>query len=482
MSFFSFLESRTLSVDSLLCIGLDPHLEDLSIPNAEAAYDFCMRLIDATMTYASAYKPNMAFFEVFGADGMIVLKRIVDAIPDEIPVILDAKRGDIASTAQAYAKAAFMVINADAITLNPYLGYDAVEPFLNDPERGVFLLCKTSNPGASDLQDLITLNPEDISRKLTVFEHVASMAVNWNKHGNLGLVVASTQPDSLARVRDIAPEMWFLAPGVGAQGGNLRSALKAGLRKDKSGMLIPISRGISRADDPGKAADSLRKSINELRQLNYRRRSQRKIDEEDKFRLADLLLEKGCIRFAEEDNQFVLKSGMKSPIYIDLRRLVAFPDLVRATGAAYLPILSHIDFDRLAAIPYAAIPIATAISMAGNWPMIYPRKEAKQYGTKAEIEGEYFPDERVVVIDDLATTGGSKFEAIDKLTDFGLVVKDIVVLIDRQSGAADALANRGYQLHAVFTLSELLDHWGAAGTLTRGQIKLVREFLNTQSS
>jgi uridine monophosphate synthetase len=247
-------------------------------------------------------------------------------------------------------------------------------------------------------------------------------------------------------------------------------------------MLIPISRGISRADDPGKAADSIRKSINELRQLNYRRRSQRKIDEEDKFRLADLLLEKGCIRFAEEDNQFVLKSGMKSPIYIDLRRLVAFPDLVRATGAAYLPILSHIDFDRLAAIPYAAIPIATAISMAGNWPMIYPRKEAKQYGTKAEIEGEYFPDERVVVIDDLATTGGSKFEAIDKLTNFGLVVKDIVVLIDRQSGAADALANRGYQLHAVFTLSELLDHWGAAGTLTRGQIKLVREFLNTQSS
>jgi uridine monophosphate synthetase len=159
MSFFSFLESRTRAIDSLLCVGLDPHIDQLSAPSAEAAYDFCMRLIESTTVFAAAYKPNMAFFEIFGADGIAVLKRVVEAIPEDIPVILDAKRGDIPSTAQAYAQAAFQVVNADAITINPYLGHDGVAPFMNDPERGVFLLCKTSNPGASDLQDMVLLDP-----------------------------------------------------------------------------------------------------------------------------------------------------------------------------------------------------------------------------------------------------------------------------------------------------------------------------------
>jgi uridine monophosphate synthetase len=184
--------------------------------------------------------------------------------------------------------------------------------------------------------------------------------------------------------------------------------------------------------------------------------------------LADGLLSASCIKFGE----FTLKSGLTSPIYIDLRRIITHPKLLADIAQAYLPILS-----RIAGLPYAAIPIATAISLAGNYPMIYPRKEAKSYGTKAEIEGEYHAGETVVVIDDLATTGGSKFEAIEKLTGAGLVVKDVVVLIDRQSGAKESLAQAGYSMHAVLTIGQMLDYWDETGKVEKDKIEATRKFL-----
>ena len=189
--------------------------------------------------------------------------------------------------------------------------------------------------------------------------------------------------------------------------------------------------------------------------------------------LADGLLEAGCIKFGE----FTLKSGLKSPIYIDLRQIITYPRLLQQVGAAYLPLLAKLEFKRLAGLPYAAIPIATAISLAGNYPLIYPRKEVKTYGIKAEIEGEYQPGETVVVIDDLATTGGSKFEAIEKLSAAGLVVKDVVVLVDRQSGAKEALAQAGFNLHAVLTINQMLDHWEATGKVPADRLMATREFL-----
>jgi len=190
--------------------------------------------------------------------------------------------------------------------------------------------------------------------------------------------------------------------------------------------------------------------------------------------LADGLLEAGCIKFGE----FTLKSGLKSPIYIDLRQIITYPALLRQVGAAYLPLLAKLEFSRLAGLPYAAIPIATAISLAGEYPLIYPRKEIKSYGTKAEIEGEYHAGEKVVVIDDLATTGGSKFEAIEKLSAAGLVVKDVVVLVDRQSGAKEALAQAGFKLHAVLTIGEMLDHWEVTGKVPSSSIQAARDFLS----
>src|SRR5215216_146514 len=189
--------------------------------------------------------------------------------------------------------------------------------------------------------------------------------------------------------------------------------------------------------------------------------------------LADGLLEAGCIKFGT----FTLKSGLQSPIYIDLRQIISYPKLLEQIGAAYLPVLKELKFDRIAGLPYAAIPIATAVSLQGNYPMIYPRKEVKTYGTKAEIEGEYHAGETVVVIHDLATTGGSKFEAIEKLTAAGLVVKDVVVLVDRQSGAKESLAQAGYSLHAVLTIRQLLDYWEETGKVEKDKIEETRLFL-----
>jgi uridine monophosphate synthetase len=265
-SFFSFLEKRVDDCSSLLCVGLDPHVSELKEPTAASALDFCLNLVKQTAPYAAAFKPNAAFFEVFGAEGWTALKQVIEAIDYEskrlgslIPVILDAKRGDIASTAEAYAKSAFETLGAHCITLSPYLGKDSIDPFLSYPEKGVFLLCKTSNSGSGDLQDILVSSVgADRDPPLPLYEHVAKLAQSWNTKNNIGLVVGATHVEATKRVRIAAPDLWFLAPGVGAQGGELETALKAGLRKDGKGMLIPISRGISRAEKPGLAAAEIR--------------------------------------------------------------------------------------------------------------------------------------------------------------------------------------------------------------------------------
>jgi uridine monophosphate synthetase len=284
-TFFSFLERRVDDCSSLLCIGLDPHVNDLPAPTAASARDFCLNLIQQTAPYAAAFKPNAAFFEVFGAEGWTALREVIEAVQDEsnrrgslIPVILDAKRGDIASTAEAYAQAAFETLGAHCITLSPYLGKDSIEPFLQVPEKGVFLLCKTSNPGSGDLQDLMVTIDDGPSTMVEnsssivqgpsstpLYEHVARLAQIWNTKNNIGLVVGATHVEALKRVRAAAPDLWFLAPGVGAQGGELESALKAGLRRDEKGMLIPVSRSVARAEKPGLAAAELRDQILEIK-------------------------------------------------------------------------------------------------------------------------------------------------------------------------------------------------------------------------
>jgi len=508
-TFFSLLDRHVQVCNSLLCVGLDPHPSDLPAPTAEAALDFCLRLVQETSHYAAAYKPNAAFFEMFGPEGWEALKRVIEAITAEshrtgsvIPVILDAKRGDIASTAEAYATSTFERLGAHAITLSPYLGKDSIDPFIANREKGVFLLCKTSNPGAGDLQDVVitgdpavigdhavmgdhALMGDHVGSPLRLYEHVAQLAQTWNANGNVGLVVGATQPEALARVRALAPDLWFLAPGVGAQGGDLEQALSAGLRADGMGMLIPVSRGISRMKDRTKAAAELRDAIEHIRySLSGQRTSSGGTQGKSASRLpppashlsplANALLKAGCIKFGA----FTLKSGLQSPIYLDLRRLITHPQILKRVAKAYAEKLSALQFDRLAGIPYAGLPIATAIALEMDRPLIYPRRETKAYGTQAALEGDFAPGEVVAVIDDLATTGGTKIESIQKLEAAGLVVRDIVVLIDREQGAGDMLAEAGYRLHAVVTLRELLDVWHASGAITAEQFAHVNEFLD----
>ncbi|MEN8173983.1 MAG: orotidine-5'-phosphate decarboxylase, partial [Chloroflexota bacterium] len=325
-SFTAFLEKRVTQVDSLLCIGLDPHRGDLTEFSAQAAGAFCTRLIEATADIAAAYKPNAAFFEALGPEGIVALQSVIAAVPDGIPVLLDAKRGDIASTAEAYADAVYRVLGADAVTLSPYLGRDSIEPFIADPKQGVFLLCKTSNPGASDLQDLEVIDSSGTAPQ-RLYEHIATLAQTWNAHHNLGLVVGATQVESLDNVRAAAPDLWFLTPGIGAQGGDLRAALRAGLRADGLGMLIPVSRAIARADDPRETALALRSQINmEREEIMASKESPGSASAltGDQSQLADALLDAGCIQFGN----FTLRSGLESPIYIDLRRLASYPKLL----------------------------------------------------------------------------------------------------------------------------------------------------------
>jgi uridine monophosphate synthetase len=475
MTFFSHLESRIADVNSLLCVGLDPHPGDLPELTGPAAKKFCLRIIDATFELAAAYKPNIAFFEALGPDGITALIEVISLIPDEIPVIIDAKRGDIASTAKAYVKSVFETLGADAVTINPYLGSDSVATFIADPNKGVFVLCKTSNPGAEDLQDLLVTS--SFNGKLTslpLFKHVARLVHNWNINDNLGLVVGATQPKSLALVRSVAPDTWILAPGIGAQGGDLNLALESGLRKDGLGMLIPVSRGISRSENPHQAATDIRDHINNNRiNFQYQTAFRKKFALPDfLMSLADGLLDAGCIKFGN----FILKSGVESPIYIDLRLLVGFPDLLSQVGIAYSRLLKNLQFDHLAALPYAALPIATAISLNLGCPMLYPRKEVKSYGTKAQIEGVYKAGQKTVVIDDLISTGGSKFEGIEKLQSAGLVVEDVVVLIDRSTDRAATLAAHGYKLHSVLNIEDLLAYYEQAEKVPVDLIFAAREY------
>lgn len=261
-TFISFLEKRIDDSSSLLCVGLDPHISDLPSPTAASALTFCLNLVKQTSRYAAAFKPNAAFFEVFGAEGWVALKQVIEAINEEsdrmgsrIPIILDAKRGDISSTAEAYAQSAFEHLGADCITLSPYLGKDSIEPFLHHKQKGVFLLCKTSNKGSGDLQDVVLANRDPM------YIHVAKLAAAWNDKNNIGLVVGATHIEVMKQVRAAVPNLWFLAPGVGAQGGELEMTLRSGLRGDGKGLLLPISRAISRADNPGNAAAEIRDEI-----------------------------------------------------------------------------------------------------------------------------------------------------------------------------------------------------------------------------
>lgn len=258
MTFREKLAAAMQANHSPLCIGLDPDLERLPahLPrDAQGIILFNQAIIEATADLVCAYKPNIAFYEALGAAGWEALRATLRAVPAHIPTILDAKRGDVGSTARAYAQAAFDELGADAITLSPYLGTDALEPFLQRQDRGCFILCRTSNPGSADLQDVVLANGAPL------YQYVARLtAERWNKRGNCGLVVGATFPEELATVRSICPDLPLLVPGVGTQGGDFRAALAAG----GTHAIISVSRAIIYASNGRDFADQARQTTYDL--------------------------------------------------------------------------------------------------------------------------------------------------------------------------------------------------------------------------
>ncbi len=249
---------------SLLCVGLDgehsrlpDHLRDL--PPAEALVAFNRALIDATFDVVAAYKPNLAFYEALGPAGMEAFRQTVAHVPAGIPVIADAKRGDIDHTTRAYATALFDVYGCDAVTASPYLGRDALAPFLDRADRGTYILCRTSNPGAADIAEL------DVAGE-PLYVRVAERAPKWTTHGNIGLVVGATAPAQLARVRAVAPGVPILLPGVGAQGGDLEASLAAGLDQAGAGLLVVAARQVMYASSGRQFAEAARTAALELRE------------------------------------------------------------------------------------------------------------------------------------------------------------------------------------------------------------------------
>jgi len=259
-SFVQKLADARRKNDSLLCVGLDPDPALMAIRDVS---DFNRAIIDATRDLVCAFKPNIAFYEAMGIPGLLALENTLKAVPSHIPVIGDVKRGDIGNTATAYARAMFETWGFDAVTVHPYMGWDSIEPFARAKDKGVFVLCRTSNTGQSDFQGLMIQGEGGASRPL--FEEVARRVAEWDKNANLGLVVGATHPDELRRVREICPIQPLLIPGVGAQGGDLVQSVRHGVDKTGGNAIINSSRQVLYASNGKDFAEAARRAAIQAR-------------------------------------------------------------------------------------------------------------------------------------------------------------------------------------------------------------------------
>jgi orotidine-5'-phosphate decarboxylase len=268
MKFLDMLHAAERQNSSLLCVGLDP--EPGKFPaslkgDASRIYDFCAAIVDATADLVSAYKPQIAYFAANGAE--IQLERLIAhmrAAAPGVPIILDAKRGDIGNTAEQYAREAFERYGADAVTLSPFMGFDTIEPYLKYHDKGAFLLCRTSNPGGDDFQNR---RLADVAGEPRLYEHLARLAQgSWNLNGQLGLVVGATYPAEIERVRELAPNLPLLIPGVGAQGGDALATVQAGWRSNGT-IIVNSSRAVLYASDETDFAHAARREALKTRDL-----------------------------------------------------------------------------------------------------------------------------------------------------------------------------------------------------------------------
>lgn len=482
-TFFSRLANRAEEVNSLLCVGLDPRVnlspESEMSEAVQSIVESNRKIIEAVSDQVLAFKPNIAFYEAYGIPGLEALEITLGMIPSEVPIILDAKRGDIGATGQAYARGVFEAFGADAVTLSPYMGKDSIDPFLEYQDKGVFILCRTSNPGNADFQNELLANGKSL------YLYTGKRAVSWDP-SRVGLVVAANDTPALKLLRKELPETWFLSPGIGVQGGDIAEAVSLGVRKDGLGILPVVARGITQDNDPKGTAASLNNQINKARtssrgtgwskssEIQDPTKAQKNSAPLNPLSSAVLqgLLDADCFRVGT----FTLKSGAQSPFYIDLRLIMSDPKLLALVAKAYSSLLQQeplhgVKFDRIAGIPAAGLPLAAAVSLETGIPMIFPRTTQKDHGTGRMIEGAYKEGERVLLLDDLITSGTSKIEAAELLRQAGLVVEHLVVLLERGAQGRKDMTSAGMALSAFAHVKEFFPLLEEAEVITPQQRK-----------
>jgi uridine monophosphate synthetase len=441
MTFLEMLRKKQKENNSMVCVGLDTCIDKLpeGLPkNSKGVFEFNKAIIDTTCDLVCAYKPNFAFYEA--DETLDALKKTVEyAHKKEVPIIIDAKRGDIGNTNEAYAKAIFETFGFDASTVNGYMGHDCVEPFAKYKDKGVIVVVRSSNPGARDIQDIKDQNGKPVYMRM-----LEKVRDEWNTNGNLLMVAGATYPEELAEIRKAAPDMEFLVPGIGKQGGSVAEVVQNGMNSVGFGMIINSARGIIYASNAKDFADAARVKTKKLK------------DEINKHKTAKLVLDLFDVEAIKFGN-FTLKSGIKSPIYIDLRPLVSYPELTEQIAKELVNIIKNLKWDVMAGVPYTALPIAVHMSKQTKKPMIYARKEIKKYGTGRKIEGVFKKGDRCIIIDDMITDGGSKFENIEPIKKAGMKVRDVVVVLDREQGGDKNLAKKGYKLTSLLKLTDMLE-------------------------
>ncbi|RCJ24315.1 bifunctional orotidine 5'-phosphate decarboxylase/orotate phosphoribosyltransferase [Nostoc minutum NIES-26] len=470
MTFFDKLQNNILQNDTLLFVGLDPNPEMMparyeSEDVITGLWNWLQFIITETADFVCAYKPTLGFYEALGVPGLELLHKTLAAVPKHIPIILDAKHSDL-NTSTIFARTVFTQWQVDAITLSPYTGQDHVVPFLIYPDKAVFILCCTSNPGAETLQRYPT-------NESPLYLQVVKESKTWGTPEQLGLEVGTTNPELLALIRAVAPERVIMARSIWAQDSKLNQILEAGLNTNGDGLLIPVPLEMLTTSKLSEEIQSLRSEINQVRTEIIRDASTCSVWLPDVCFLNqhphhDLILQLydvGCIMFGD----FVQASGAVFPYYIDLRKIISNPQVFNQVLSAYEEILKNLHFDRLAGIPYGSLPTATGLALRLQCPMIFPRKEVKAHGTRRVIEGNFIPGETVAVVDDILISGKSVMEGAEKIKSAGLNVNDIVVLIDHEEGVQDRLIENGYRGHAVFTISEITNTLYQAGRINEEQ-------------
>ncbi len=478
MSFFEKLTEAIAKYQTLLVMGLEPNPEMISettTTNIDLSPDSLIKdwatrlksIIAETSGLVCAYKPTLGFYEALGTSGLELLAQVIAAIPQDIPIILDAKHGDI-NTSTIFARTIFERWKVDAVTLSPYTGHDHVAPFLVYPDKGVFILCHTSNPGAIALQEYPT-------SETPFYLQVVKEAKMWGTPEQLLLEVGTTDLNILQKIRLAAPERVLLLRSIWSKKEQFPDILKTSLNPNGEGILIPIPQDFLKQDNLSRQVQNLNAEINETRNQVITEGTSCQLWTPDVCffnshphqELILQLYDIGCLLFGE----YVQASGATFSYYIDLRQIISNPQIFHQVLKAYADILKTLTFDRIAGIPYGSLPTATGLSLILHRPMIYPRKEVKAHGTRRLIEGDFNPGEKAVVVDDILITGKSVIEGSQKLQSSGLKVEDIVVFIDHEEGVMDKINSHGYQAYSVLKISEITETLYEAGRINQEQYR-----------